>query len=267
MTENAPIWLDPGHGKYVLCSVMSVSYRSPEFSSTFHDHVIISPSSFWQAQGDLMKRIWQTEISCAAHDDDTRLDCGDHMWPGERGARDQMMTLGLGPSDGQGEQRRERERGVSLERNLFPSSQACLVCPRPGHPTWPAPLAPASGHWWSSSHLAHINIKWYLVLLVYDQALVRMWSIRTLEGCPVNDLGKLLKEWEWYCLNLCSEARLCSWFWLGPVVLRAPVIPSVPDSQLRARQISFLVSSGDLLTTLASCRSNLREVSSPGAIL
>ena len=84
MTENAPIWLDPGHGKYVLCSVMSVSYRSPEFSSTFHDHVIISPSSFWQAQGDLMKRIWQTEISCAAHDDDTRLDCGDHMWPGER---------------------------------------------------------------------------------------------------------------------------------------------------------------------------------------
>ena len=84
MTENAPIWLDPGHGKYVLCSVMSVSYRSPEFSSTFHDNVIISPSSFWQAQGDLMKRIWQTEISCAAHDDDTRLDCGDHMWSGER---------------------------------------------------------------------------------------------------------------------------------------------------------------------------------------
>ena len=83
----------------------------------------------------------------------------------ERGARDQMMTLSLGPSDGQGEQR--RERGVSLERNLFPSSQACLVCPRPGHPTWPAPLAPAFGHWWSSSHLAHINIKWlayYLVL-------------------------------------------------------------------------------------------------------
>ena len=115
MTENAPIWLDPGHGKYVLCSVMSVSYRSPEFSSTFHDNVIISPSSFWQAQGDLMKRIWQTEISCAAHDDDTRLDCGDHMWSGERGARDQMMTLGLGPSDGQGEQRREREESVWRE--------------------------------------------------------------------------------------------------------------------------------------------------------
>ena len=97
---------------------MSVSYRRPEFSSTFHDHVIISPSSFWQAQGDLMKRIWQTEISCAAHDDDTRLDCGDHMWPGERGARDQMMTLSLGPSDGQGEQRRERERSQFGEKSV-----------------------------------------------------------------------------------------------------------------------------------------------------
>ena len=34
-----------------------------------------------QAQGDLIKRILQneTEISCAAHYDDTRLDCGDHM--------------------------------------------------------------------------------------------------------------------------------------------------------------------------------------------
>lgn len=161
MTENAPIWLDPGHGKYVLCSVMSVSYRSPEFSSTFHDNVIISPSSFWQAQGDLMKRIWQTEISCAAHDDDTRLDCGDHMWSGERSQ---------GPDDDTEPRTiwwpgraKERERGVSLERNLFPSSQACLVCPRPGHPTWPAPLAPASGHWWSrvrSSHMATINIQW-----------------------------------------------------------------------------------------------------------
>ena len=34
-----------------------------------------------QAQRDLMKRILQneTKISCAAHDDDTRPDCGDHM--------------------------------------------------------------------------------------------------------------------------------------------------------------------------------------------
>ena len=36
----------------------------------------------------------------------------------ERGARDQMMTLSLGPSDGQGEQRRERERSQFGEKSV-----------------------------------------------------------------------------------------------------------------------------------------------------
>ena len=172
MTENAPIWLDPGHGKYVLCSVMSVSYRSPEFSSTFHDNIIISPSGFghwtgprWFDEKDFAK--WNWDLVCGAlwwHEAWLR-------WPHvTRGGvtRDQMMTLSgdhvMARRDSKG------ERGLSLERNLFPSSQACLVCPRPGRPTWPAPLAPASGHWWTEEQLTpgtHQHTVAYLVRLVW----------------------------------------------------------------------------------------------------
>ena len=81
-----------------------------------------------------MNRILQNEteiLVCAVHDDDMRLDCGDHMIPGEPVDDTELSSdhVMAGKSKGEG------ERGVSLERNLFPSSQACLVCPRPGRPT------------------------------------------------------------------------------------------------------------------------------------
>ena len=112
-------------------------------SHPLHDDIIFLPSGY-----DRPKVIWwigfaKLRFSCSAHDDDMRPGdhcTGDHMI--QQRSPGQMMTLSTMRWPGRAE---ERERGVSLERNLLAGSHACLVCPRPGRPTWPAPAC-VSGH-------------------------------------------------------------------------------------------------------------------------
>ena len=154
LTENAPIWLDPGHGKCVLCSVMSVSDRSPVFSSTswwYH----FSTVRLWQAQGDLMNRICKTEILVLGawwwHE-------AWWWWPVTTwyswGALARWWHWA--PCDGRGEQRRERgER----ERSQFgEKSVGWFPCLSRVSPPW-APNLTSTGlcfrSLWSEEQLRH----------------------------------------------------------------------------------------------------------------
>ena len=149
LTENAPIWLDPGHGKCVLCSVMSVSDRSPVFSSTswwYH----FSTVRLWQAQGDLMNRICKTEILVLGawwwHEAWWPHDTAEEPWPDDDTEHHAMA----GESRGE---REERERSQFGEKSVgwFP-------CLSRVSPPW-APNLTSTGlcfrSLWSEEQLRH----------------------------------------------------------------------------------------------------------------